>query len=107
MARAILLSGQSRREKVIFSGLIRARSLAEPGAISHADLAGAGRRALLSQAVFPGVIQLPPDGHPICLGADSQTVGGYPILGVIPAAELWKCGQALPGSSIRLIDRSG
>lgn len=34
-----------------------------------------------SQGVGRGAIQLPPDGQPIILQADHQTMGGYPILG--------------------------
>ena len=35
----------------------------------------------ISRAVVPGTVQLPPDGQPILLLADSQTIGGYPVLG--------------------------
>ncbi|WP_172143970.1 MULTISPECIES: biotin-dependent carboxyltransferase family protein [Pseudomonas] len=34
-----------------------------------------------SQGVGRGAIQVPPDGRPIILQADHQTMGGYPILG--------------------------
>ncbi|MDX1724071.1 MAG: biotin-dependent carboxyltransferase family protein [Pseudomonas sp.] len=34
-----------------------------------------------SQGVCRGAIQVPPDGQPIILQADHQTMGGYPILG--------------------------
>ena len=34
-----------------------------------------------SQGVGRGAIQVPPDGQPIILQADHQTMGGYPILG--------------------------
>lgn len=34
-----------------------------------------------SQGVGRGAIQLPPDGQPIILQADHQTMGGYPVLG--------------------------
>ena len=33
---------------------------------------------LISSAVSPGTIQVPPDGSPIVLLADAQTLGGYP-----------------------------
>ncbi|WP_177429717.1 5-oxoprolinase subunit C family protein [Pseudomonas mangrovi] len=34
-----------------------------------------------SQGVADGAIQLPPDGQPIILMADRQTMGGYPLIG--------------------------
>lgn len=34
-----------------------------------------------SQGIAEGAIQVPPDGQPIILMADRQTMGGYPVLG--------------------------
>lgn len=45
---------------------------------------------LLSQGVFEGVIQVPPNGQPLILTAECQSTGGYPRIAVIPQAELWK-----------------
>jgi 5-oxoprolinase (ATP-hydrolysing) subunit C len=42
----------------------------------------------VSAPVAPGTIQLPPDGRPIVLLADAQTIGGYPRLGYVIAADL-------------------
>ncbi|KAF7773796.1 allophanate hydrolase [Pseudoalteromonas citrea] len=41
-----------------------------------------------SQAVHPGVVQLPPNGHPIVLLNDCQTTGGYPIIASVISADL-------------------
>jgi len=52
---------------------------------------------LLSEAVAPGTMQVPPNGKPILLLGDCQTIGGYPkIAHVITvdlpiAAQLWPC----------------
>ncbi len=56
---------------------------------------------LLSHAVAPGLLQLPPSGQPILLGADAQTTGGYPRLGQLAAAELWKLAQLRPGDTLQ------
>jgi biotin-dependent carboxylase-like uncharacterized protein len=56
---------------------------------------------LLSHGVTWGAIQLPPDGRPICLLADHQTVGGYPVLAVVITADLPALGQLGPGDSVR------
>jgi 5-oxoprolinase (ATP-hydrolysing) subunit C len=44
----------------------------------------------VSRGVLPGLIQLPPNGMPIILGPDAQTIGGYFVLGVIIRADLWR-----------------
>lgn len=56
---------------------------------------------LLSAPVAPGTIQLPPDGRPIVLLADAQTVGGYPRLGYVIAADLPRMAQLRPGDAVR------
>ena len=37
--------------------------------------------AMISQGISLGAIQVPPDGQPIALLNDRQTIGGYPRLG--------------------------
>ena len=58
--------------------------------------------SLPSLGVLPGVIQIPPDGMPVLLMADAQTTGGYPIIGVVIAADLPLAAQLLPGDSLCL-----
>lgn len=54
----------------------------------------------VSEPVAPGTIQLPADGQPIVLLADAQTVGGYPKLGHVIAADLPRLAQCVPGQSL-------
>lgn len=54
----------------------------------------------VSEPVAPGTIQLPPDGRPIVLLADAQTVGGYPRLGHVIAADLPRLAQARPNTKL-------
>lgn len=58
---------------------------------------------LPSHGVLPGVIQVPPSGQPIVLLADAQTTGGYPKIGVVIAADLWKLAQLRLGASLRFV----
>jgi len=58
---------------------------------------------LLSHGVVPGVIQVPPSGQPIVLMADAQTTGGYPRIGVVIAADLWKLAQVRLGGAVRFV----
>lgn len=56
---------------------------------------------LASHGVLPGVIQVPPGGQPIVLLADAQTTGGYPRIGCVIEADLWKLAQLRPGARLR------
>lgn len=59
-------------------------------------------RDLLSHGVVPGVIQVPPSGQPIILLGDAQTTGGYPKIGVVISADLWKLAQAPLNAQLQL-----
>ena len=54
----------------------------------------------VSEPVAVGSIQLPPDGQPIVLLADAQTVGGYARIGYVIAADLPRLAQAGPGATL-------
>lgn len=58
---------------------------------------------LLSHGVVPGVIQVPPSGQPIVLMAEGQTSGGYPKIGTVIRADLWKLAQIKLGATLRLV----
>ncbi len=55
---------------------------------------------LLSHGVFPGVIQVPPNGQPIILAAEAQATGGYPRIATVIQSDLWKIGQLRPGAFV-------
>lgn len=55
---------------------------------------------MISDATFPGGIQLPPSGEPILLLADRQTTGGYPQVATVISADLPRAGQLAPGEWI-------
>lgn len=57
-------------------------------------------RELVSLPVAPGAIQVPPDGQPIVLLVDAQTVGGYPQVANVIAADLPLIAQLRPGDSV-------
>ena len=59
---------------------------------------------IVSDAVTPGVIQVPGDGRAIILLADCQTVGGYPKIATVIGADLPRLGHALPGTVLRFVE---
>lgn len=54
-----------------------------------------------SATVVPGTIQVPPDGQPIVLMADAQTIGGYPQIGHVISVDLPLVAQLRPGDTVR------
>ena len=56
---------------------------------------------LPSSAVAPGTVQVPPDGQPIVLLADAQTIGGYPQLAHVISVDLPLLAQLRPGDAVR------
>jgi len=58
-------------------------------------------RELVSEGVGFGSVQVPPDGKPIVLMADRQTIGGYPKIGHVIAVDLPRLAQARAGNLVR------
>jgi antagonist of KipI len=56
--------------------------------------------AMLSEAVGPGVVQVPPDGQPFVLLADAQTTGGYPRIAQVVAVDVPRLAQIPTGQTI-------
>ena len=52
---------------------------------------------VLSEGTLPGAIQVPGDGKPVVLMADSQTTGGYAKIAAVITADQPLLAQCLPG----------
>lgn len=59
--------------------------------------------AMISEATFPGAVQVPPSGEPILLLADRPTTGGYPQIGVVASVDLSTAAQLAPGDWIEFV----
>ena len=68
--------------------------------LEGARLEGAERGTIVSEAMAFGTIQLPPDGKPIVLMADRQTIGGYPRVGEVASVDLCLLAQLKPGDPL-------
>ena len=56
---------------------------------------------LISEAVAPGTIQVPPSGKPILLLGDCQTIGGYPKIAHVITVDLGVAAQLRAGDRVR------
>jgi antagonist of KipI len=56
---------------------------------------------MISQPVVLGSVQVPPDGQPIVLMSERQTIGGYPQIGHVISADIPKLARAWPGTHVR------
>lgn len=61
------------------------------------------RLELPSAGVLPGDVQVPPDGRPIVLANDAQTIGGYPRIASVIRADLWQLAHVPPGTSVYFV----
>lgn len=86
MTSAYTVAGDSDRMGLRLDGLALSRM--EPG-------------DLLSEAVTPGTIQVPPNGQPIVLLGDCQTIGGYPKIAHVITVDLPIAAQLWPGRTVR------
>ena len=68
--------------------------------LSGAELSLAEPREMVSQPVACGSVQVPPDGQPIVLLAERQTIGGYPQIAHVVSVDLPKLARAWPGTQV-------
>jgi antagonist of KipI len=61
---------------------------------------------LISEAVAPGTIQVPPSGKPILLLGDCQTIGGYPKIAHVITVDLGVAAQLRAGDNVRFSEVS-
>jgi KipI family sensor histidine kinase inhibitor len=97
-------------DEAVFNWLTRTRFTVSPQSDRMGYRLVAGSRipnpesripgAMISDAAFPGGIQIPPSGDPILLMADRQTTGGYPQIATVITADLRLAGQLAPGDWI-------
>ncbi len=59
---------------------------------------------LISEAVAPGTIQVPPSGKPILLLGDCQTIGGYPKIAHVITVDLGIASQLRAGDRVRFLE---
>jgi len=55
---------------------------------------------VLTFPVFPGMVQVTPDGLPIVLMADCQTTGGYPVIALVLPSDLCALARKPPSSPV-------
>jgi antagonist of KipI len=61
---------------------------------------------LISEGVAPGTIQIPPNGRPIVLLQDCQTIGGYPKIAHVLTVDLPIAAQLCPRDRVRFVEVS-
>ncbi|WP_404407502.1 biotin-dependent carboxyltransferase family protein [Pseudidiomarina marina] len=59
------------------------------------------RPQIISEPLPLGAIQIPPDGQPIVMLNDCQTLGGYPKIGVVSWSGRMALAQATAGTALR------
>lgn len=62
---------------------------------------------VLTIPVFPGMVQVTPDGLPIVLMADCQTTGGYPVIAKVLDPDLSALARKSPGATVSFEEVAG
>jgi biotin-dependent carboxylase-like uncharacterized protein len=62
--------------------------------------------SMVSEGIPMGAVQVPPDGQPIVLLNDRQTIGGYPRLGALTPLAAARLAQCLPGFEVGFVATS-
>ena len=70
------------------------------------DLKREDETDLISEAVAPGTIQVPPSGKSILLLGDCQTIGGYPKIAHVITVDLGIAAQLRAGDGVRFLEVS-
>lgn len=58
-------------------------------------------QGIISEGINIGSVQVPPNGEPIIMLCDRQTLGGYPKLGTISPLDISRLAQSRPGEVVR------
>lgn len=61
------------------------------------------KQEYLSEGIALGSIQVPPNGEPIILLNDRQTIGGYPKFGCVARIDLPRLAQSKPGQKVKFV----
>lgn len=94
--------GASRREQFCQTPFVVSARRDRMGLRLEGEAIVPDRQAtMLSEAVGPGVVQVPPDGQPFVLLADAQTTGGYPRIAQVIAVDIPVLAQISNGQTIR------
>ena len=75
------------------------RLQSDPTFDSHFD--NTASKVRISRGTSLGTIQLPPDGQPIVLMKDRQTIGGYPAIACVAFLDIPKLSQSRPSTKVR------
>lgn len=59
-------------------------------------------RELPSEGMVRGCVQVPPGGEPVLFLSDHPVTGGYPVIGVVTAADVDRAAQLRPGQEVVL-----
>lgn len=64
------------------------------------------QKQLRSQGIANGAIQISGDGQPIIMRNERQTIGGYPIIGVVSKLALSRLSQVEAGQKVQFVETS-
>jgi biotin-dependent carboxylase-like uncharacterized protein len=89
------------KEKFFTNQYVLTNDISRMGYKIKGDPIDSNLNGIISEGICFGAIQIPPDGNPIVLLKEHQTIGGYPKIGVVLDVDCYKFAQARPNTKIK------
>lgn len=92
---------KAQKEKFFSTSYTLSPQMSRMGYKLEGELIIPTKDGIISEGITFGAVQIPPDGQPIILLKERQTIGGYPKIGSVLPSDCFKLSQLSIGSTIR------
>jgi len=92
---------KEQKEKFFTSPYSLTPEMSRMGYKLQGEAITSNKGGIISEGITFGAVQIPPDGQPIVLLKERQTIGGYPKMGSVLSIDCFTLAQMPIGSSLR------
>jgi len=92
---------QSEKEKFFNSSYELTPQMSPMGYKLKGEALSTRKEGIISEGIPFGAVQVPPDGQPIILLKERQTIGGYPKIGTVLASDCFALSQLPIGARVQ------
>ena len=92
---------KEEKEKFFSSSYTLTPEMSRMGYKLQGEAIKTSKKGIISEGISFGAVQIPPDGQPIILLKERQTIGGYPKMGSVLPSDCFMLSQMAIGSSVR------
>ena len=92
---------KEEKEKFFSSTYTLTSEMSRMGYKLQGEAIKTSKKGIISEGISFGAVQIPPDGQPIILLKEKQTIGGYPKMGSVLPSDCFMLAQIAIGSNVR------